>query len=145
MKNWEGGHKGGTNNRTKLRINTPRNNIRKPQMALKLPRNFQIPQTAWFSKTAITLPDSWSNWNLEVLYFYRFYFTSLLLVSRLGILHSSHTWSTDVCLIHICLISFSFFKRSSWLASNRDTFCVRPLNNWPCILYSCLTFYAVVI
>ena len=38
-------------------------------MALKLPRNFQTPQTAWFSKTEIPLPDSWSNWNLEVLVF----------------------------------------------------------------------------
>ena len=36
---------------------------------MKLPRNFEIPQTAWFSKTAIPLPDSWSNWNLEVLVF----------------------------------------------------------------------------
>ena len=118
---------------------------------MKLPRNFEIPQTAWFSKTAIPLPDSWSNWNLEVLVFeergkleygrknlseqgrkptansthiwrqrrdliidfYRFYLASLLLVSGLGILHSSHTWSTDVWLIHICLISFSFFKRLS--------------------------------
>ena len=141
------GIRGVTNNRTKLCINTPQNNIKKPQMALKLPRNFQTPQTAWFSKTEIPLPDSWSNWNLEVLVFeergklenarknlseqgrkptansthiwpqcrdliidfYRFYLASLLLVSGLGILHSSHTWSTDVCLIHICLISFSFF------------------------------------
>ena len=39
-------------NRSEIRITTTQNNIRKPPMALKLPKNFWIPQTAWFCKIA---------------------------------------------------------------------------------------------